>query len=356
MKDVLILGGGLAGLSLAYRLAKKGVNITLLEKRKEYVNDRTWCFWNTQDHPFEHLVEHRWHRWQIGYNGKKCSYSSPGYEYQMIPSMTFYEAMTNHLNSLPHVSIHMGVDVHQVVCHKTYHEAITSHGVFKAKIGYDSRPSKIESSLYQHFYGWHVRLDQPAFDPSEVILMDFEGDQSKGIHFMYLLPFSPEEALIEPTFISAKPLEKSHYEQCMKDYLGKRFGINSYAIIREEKGVLPLTTRFQQSSSPHLVCVGANGGWTRSSSGYAFLAIQDAIEQLLQGSMKSKTYERFLDRTFLSFINNHPGLAPQLFATLFEKNDPGSLIRFLSGRSSILETLEVISSLPKWPFLKEVFR
>lgn len=355
MKDILILGGGLAGLTLAYNLAKKGVPLTLLEKRKEYLNDRTWCFWNTQSHPFEHLIEHRWHKWQIRYNGKKSSFSSPEYEYQMIPSGKFYQEMIHRLKALPNVSLHMGVDVNHVICHKTHLDVITSHGLFQSKKGYDSRPAHLECSLYQHFFGWHIRIDKPAFDPSEVILMDFEGDQTKGIHFMYLLPFSPYEALIEPTFISAKPLEKSDYERLVKDFLKKRFGLKSYEILREEKGVLPLTTDFQKSTSDRLACIGAQGGWTRSSTGYAFLAIQGAIDQLMRGSSHPKTLERFLDRTFLSFIKNHPDQAPQLFATLFEKNSPGSLVRFLSGKSTPFETFQVISSLPKWPFLKEVF-
>lgn len=355
MKDILILGAGLAGLSLAHRLAKEGVKITLLEKREEYLNDRTWCFWNTHSHEFEHLIEHRWNKWQIGHNGKRDSYSSPGYEYQMISSLKFYQEMNRSLQSFENVSFLKGISVDNIIFHKTHLEVITSQGRFESKKVYDSRPAPLKSSLYQHFFGWHIRVNRPSFDPSEVVLMDFEGDQSKGIHFMYLLPFSPYEALIEPTFLSANPLEKIDYELRLKEYLASRFGISAFEIIREEKGILPLTTQFQISPSPHLNFIGTQGGWTRSSTGYAFLAIQEAIDQLIQCSLPNKRIERWLDRIFLSYIKNHPSDAPILFAKLFEKSDPESLIRFLSGKCTLIETVKVISTLPKWSFIKEVF-
>lgn len=355
MNEALIIGGGLSGLSLALRLTQRGDRVTLLEKREAYLNDRTWCFWNTHPHPFEHLVEYRWKKWQVCHGGQKKSYSSNNYEYQMISSLTFYKEVLKSLLNSTHVSVHMGVDTHHILSHKDHLEAITSRGSFKARYGYDSRPTPFRTSFYQHFFGWHILSDTPSFDPSEVILMDFEVDQSKGIHFMYVLPFSSYEALIEPTFLSAKPLKKPEYETYLKSYLMKRFGIKSYEIIREEQGVLPLATEFQKPSSPHLTYIGAQAGWTRSSTGYAFLAIQEAVDHLIQGSKPQKNLERWLDRIFLSYLKNHPNQAPELFAQLFEKNDSDTLVRFLSSKSSMKETIQVISSLPKWPFMKELF-
>ena len=36
-------------------------------------------------------------------------------------------------------------------------------------------------------------LRQPVFDKSTVTLMDFDVPQEKGLHFMYVLPFSKNE-------------------------------------------------------------------------------------------------------------------------------------------------------------------
>ena len=59
--DYIIIGGGCAGLSLAYELDlhKKLDNKTLaiIEPRDEYKNDKTWSFWKVLDHNFDDCVK-----------------------------------------------------------------------------------------------------------------------------------------------------------------------------------------------------------------------------------------------------------------------------------------------------------
>ena len=47
--DYIIIGGGCAGLSLAYELEIKGKlndkTLAIIEPRKEYKRDKTWSFW-----------------------------------------------------------------------------------------------------------------------------------------------------------------------------------------------------------------------------------------------------------------------------------------------------------------------
>ena len=53
--DVAIIGAGLAGLSLAARLAEPpfaGLRVLVLEPRTLYRRDRTWSYWSMQPHPF----------------------------------------------------------------------------------------------------------------------------------------------------------------------------------------------------------------------------------------------------------------------------------------------------------------
>ena len=47
--DYIILGGGCAALSLASHIYDKNINSSsflILEKRKKYTDDRSWCFWS----------------------------------------------------------------------------------------------------------------------------------------------------------------------------------------------------------------------------------------------------------------------------------------------------------------------
>ena len=82
--DLVIIGAGLAGLSLAcwlFQLAEEGQKtlprVCFLEPRTSYSNDRTWCFWDLEPHPFRDLITHRWFRWQVS-QGNQIACQSDG--------------------------------------------------------------------------------------------------------------------------------------------------------------------------------------------------------------------------------------------------------------------------------------
>jgi lycopene beta-cyclase len=61
--DLVILGGGCAGLSLALRLAEQAGQprrVEVIESRPAYRHDRSWCFWRLGPHRYEHLVKRSW--------------------------------------------------------------------------------------------------------------------------------------------------------------------------------------------------------------------------------------------------------------------------------------------------------
>ena len=67
--DYIIIGGGCAGLSLAYELEihKKLENKTLaiIEPRTEYKRDKTWSFWKVFEHNFDNCVKKNWKNFSI---------------------------------------------------------------------------------------------------------------------------------------------------------------------------------------------------------------------------------------------------------------------------------------------------
>ena len=62
--DYIILGGGCAGLSLAYELdinkKLKDKTLAIVETRDEYKRDKTWSFWKVTDHNFDDSVIKSW--------------------------------------------------------------------------------------------------------------------------------------------------------------------------------------------------------------------------------------------------------------------------------------------------------
>jgi len=61
---------------------------------------------------------------------------------------------------------------------------------------------------------------------------------------------------------------------------------------------------------------------------------------------------QFYDRVLLQVLaaNYCPG--DMVFATLFEKNPAHRVFQFLDNETNLLQELQIISSLPTWPFLK----
>ena len=59
--DYIIIGGGCAGLSLAYELEiNEKLNhktLAIIEPRQEYKKDKTWSFWKVIPHNFDDCVK-----------------------------------------------------------------------------------------------------------------------------------------------------------------------------------------------------------------------------------------------------------------------------------------------------------
>ncbi|MEC8552440.1 MAG: lycopene cyclase family protein, partial [Pseudomonadota bacterium] len=145
---------------------------------------------------------------------------------------------------------------------------------------FDSRPPPVpDGMMLQHFLGLEVRSRRAIFDPDTAILMDFRVDQSRGMHFIYLLPFSATEALVESTLFTPSVCPADFYRREIATYLKSHFGLGSFETLRMERGVIPLG--ILPPRDPSLPGIGGNGGAIRPSSGYAFPFIQKQIDRAI---------------------------------------------------------------------------
>ena len=134
--------------------------------------------------------------------------------------------------------------------------------------------------LQQHFVGWFIRTESDHFDVDTATFMDFRVPQKNNTRFMYLLPTSKKEALVEYTLFSKNLLELEEYEAEIKAYLDKH-GIRQFTIEETEKGSIPMTSfDFSQYDSPNILNIGTAGGWTKASTGYTFMNTTKKTEQL----------------------------------------------------------------------------
>ena len=62
-----------------------------------------------------------------------------------------------------------------------------------------------------------------------------------------------------------------------------------------------------------------------------------------------------MDFLFLEVIRNDPKLAPELFLQLGRGMQPDAMARFMVDQARCTDVMAVIKSLPKTPFLNQLF-
>ncbi|MFL2886573.1 MAG: lycopene cyclase family protein [Candidatus Pelagibacter sp.] len=201
------------------------------------------------------------------------------------------------------------------------------------------------------------------FDDEIINLMDFDCEQKKSVHFFYTLPYAKNKALVETTWLSMMNdnLEKD-YENQIKRYVENHLNIKDYKINYKEKGAIPLFYPANKNEE-NKINIGTAGGMTRLSTGYTFLNIQEHskfIRENFENIKRSKVFEiekkyKFLDKIFLRVVNKNPEIMPNIFFKMFGHSS-NTVIKFLSNKSSILEDFSIILRMPKWTFIKALFR
>lgn len=89
--------------------------------------------------------------------------------------------------------------------------------------------------LQQHFLGWFITTENPVFDADTATYMDFSVPQKGNTRFMYVLPTSPTEALVEYTLFSEERLPMEAYETAIADYTQRAFDVLAKLQLPSEK-------------------------------------------------------------------------------------------------------------------------
>ncbi|MGB5619598.1 MAG: lycopene cyclase family protein [Desulfobacterales bacterium] len=368
--DYAIVGAGCSGLSLAVELINKisdRTRIALVDSRKSFVMDRIWCFWNTMPHQFSQAVQHQWNRWSIRYNGRDVLHQSTRYPYQYLPADAFYNTAFNVIDRSPTVDLFLGTNATHIEENESRATVITDKGKISARVVFDGR--NLTATLHkmdfllQHYTGQRIRSQRPIFDPETVTLMDFDISQQHGISFVYVLPFSEYEALVEPTVFSHFPFESAVYVEMIRNYMTKRFDAEDYEVLFQEQGVIPMTTELIPPVKPtRVIPIGTAAGMVRGSTGYGFLNIQNwnraVVEYVIDNKYNRLEKSRsrlsvYLDRIFLAFLEKHPSEAPGMFYNLFCRVPANRLVRFLADKATSMDIASVIIAMPKLPFIQQ---
>ena len=368
--DYIIAGMGCAGLSLAIQLKKSGLaagkKILLVDRAQKLQNDRTWCFWETSPGPFENIVFRKWeHAWFYNNSFSSLLDLSP-YTYKMIRGIDFFRYCLSEISESPEFDILQGdvqsikntsagaaIMLNDVQIHATY--------IFNSIMLEKPIIAKAQFYLLQHFKGWVIRTPEPFFKADEATLMDFRPSQERGTTFVYVMPLSSTEALVEYTLFTSSVLVDEDYESALKHYIVETLGINDYEVIEKEFGIIPMTNfRFTRKNG-NILSIGTAGGRTKASSGYTFRFIQKDTDEIIW-SLKNSGHpfgisapsSRFswYDSVLLNILAHNKLPGNEIFSFLFSKNSAEKIFKFLDNETSIPEEWQILSTLPQWPFMK----
>jgi lycopene beta-cyclase len=330
--------------------------ILLIDQDKKLANDRTWCFWedSSNEGKCDKILFHSWNQILVKDNFKTMPCDIAPLKYKMIRSKDFYTAMWADIRQATNIDIVFEkiVSTDQksgyatVNCiDKTYKANHVFNSIFNPE---NLVPNHGFPYLKQHFIGWFIKTDHDVFDTDTATFMDFSVEQKGNTRFMYVLPWSKNEALIEYTLFSENLLSDNEYTDAIKSYISD-LGIKDYTITETERGIIPMTTYpFEAHNTANITYIGTAGGWAKACTGYTFYNTTKYTEKLLNAikkgiySLHLKNKHRWFDHVMLSVLKNNNHIGKALFTTMFARNDVRIILRFLDGESTIFEEIPIL--------------
>ena len=318
--------------------------------------DNFFGFWLTDwMKPFETIIEKKWNKWTIGDAKTHITHTSNHKPYCVISFKKWQNYCLDTQNNLKLEN----KQVQEYFPFKDYFKIITADKKeFYAEKIYDSRSVKEKNGeLIQNFLGINIETADHTFDEKKLTLMHFT-QESDILHFIYILPFSHNRALVESTVFSKNVFDEIWFRDKINDYL-KLNNINNFKEHGREKGVIPMF--FSDVAKPlnnNIVNIGIRGGACKPSTGYAFSFLIKQI-QLMKNSNKHhvvvhKFIERKMDKIFINFLKNNKE-SGKSFIKLAANLNGDEFQSFMMGESSFLTKLKIVKTMPKIPFIKEIF-
>jgi lycopene beta-cyclase len=371
--NYIFTGSGLSALMTVYEMVHSGkfkdITILLIDENAKKTNDRTWCFWDEKG-LYDELASAKWNTaWFKNENFERQLNLAP-YQYKMVKGLDFYNFVFDKISK--HSNIHFVnqkvVDFKELGNHcivKTAIESFTCNKIFNSIFNPELVKTQTKYPfLHQHFIGWFIKSKKAVFTPDCATFMDFLVEQKGNTRFMYVLPTSETEALIEYTLFSKDLLEKQEYETEIKNYIQK-LGITEYEIIEKEQGNIPMTCYpFWKHNSKNIIAIGSAGGWTKASTGYTFkntIKKSKALMLFLQQETDLRKFHTtdkfwFYDLLLLDILDKKNHLGSSIFSSMFQKGNTTIIFKFLDEETSFWEDIQVIWKCPKGVFVKALFR
>jgi lycopene beta-cyclase len=226
---------------------------------------------------------------------------------------------------------------------------------------------------WQKFLGREYRFARPH-GLDRPVIMDATVDQLGGYRFVYCLPFTETDMLVEDTYYADGPeLDAAALGERLDAYLAAR-GWGAGEVIHEETGVLPVAIggdfgAFWRVGGARVAKFGLRGGFFHPTTGYTLpdavrtasllakqrdyngAGLHDTFEREAASNWKKRDFYRTLNT--LLFRAAEP---PERYKVLerFYRLDPSLISRFYAGQSTMFDRMRILSGKPPVPVGKAV--
>lgn len=380
--DMIIVGAGLSGLLTAWRCldVNPELSVMVIEASDKIAGDHTWSF-NLTDvdeslrdwiKPF---IAYQWESYDVKFPKRKRTLDIT---YCTGNSETLRACVQPHIES-GRLEVKLNTPVNDLgsdtVTLKTG-EKLSAKCVLDAR-GFE--PNENVFLGYQKFVGRTIRTKEPH-GLKRPIIMDATVEQLGGYRFVYCLPFTDHEVLVEDTYYTdGAGLSENEVAARVDDYINAK-GWGDHELLRQEKGVLPITLAvnedaFQPSLHPLKAGkIGIRGGFYHAVTGYSFpQAIYNSdeicdemeifpdkpFEQLLltidewrEGHNKDEKFLRLLNR--MLFRAAKPEERYTVLQRFYGLNQ-GLIERFYAGKLKWYDKARILIGKPPVPVTKALY-
>ena len=366
---LIIAGGGLAGCLAALALAERrpDVDLLVIEETKHFGGNHVWSFFDGDVAGrdlwlIEPLVGRRWSDHEVrfpnrlrtldfGYNSVKSADLDLRMRSTLAPERWRLGSRIVELGP-NHVTLASG-------------ERCEAEAVIDAR-GAGTRP-KLDLA-WQKFVGLTCRFERDH-GVARPVIMDARVEQDDGYRFVYSLPFSATELLVEDTYYSTSPVLDVPLVRCRVGSHLRRRGLEPAEILSQEAGVLPILLGGRlddlwSASDPPVARLGLRGGFFHPTTGYSLPdAVRNAVLLTEQAEIRSDTLHAvyrgraatlWQQRRFYQKLNRmlfraaEPRRRYRVLEHFYRLPEP-LIARFYAGRLTALDKLRILSGRPPVP-------
>jgi lycopene beta-cyclase len=366
---LIIAGGGLAGCLAALALAERrpDVDFLLVEERQQFGGNHVWSFFDGDVGErdrwlIEPLAGRRWSDHEVRFPNRRRTL---GFGYNSVKSADLDLRMRS---ALAPGRYRLGTRIAEIApdcVTLAGGERLAAAAVIDAR---GAGPFPKLDLAWQKFVGLTCRFESDH-SVSRPVIMDACVDQDDGYRFVYSLPFSATEMLVEDTYYSTSPVLDVPLVRCrVRSHLRRR-GLEPAEILAQEAGVLPILLGGRlddlwSEAGPPVTRLGLRGGFFHPTTGYSLPdAVRNAVLLTEQTDYRSDVLHRAFRRRAAALWHQR-AFYRRLNRMLFRAAEPRRryrvlehfyrlpeplIARFYAGRLTALDKLRILSGRPPVP-------